>query len=267
MSNQYVIGLDFGSDSVRAVLVDTTNGQSLATHVHWYPRWKAGKYCNPTINQFRQHPLDLIEGMEYTIKAVIKESGVHKDAVKGICIDTTGSSPIPVNAEGTALYMLPKFSENANAMMVLWKDHTAIKEADEINHLARTWGGEDFTKYEGGVYSSEWFWAKVLHVSREDAAVKASAHSWLEHCDYMTYLLVGDKNLDSLKRSRCAAGHKAMWHSSWDGLPPVEFLTKLYHIFQNFATSYIKRLLPVINPLARSMKSGRLDRVYPIRRL
>ena len=122
MSNQYVIGLDFGSDSVRAVLVDTANGQSLATHVHWYQRWKAGKYCNPAINQFRQHPLDLIEGMETTIKAVMKESGVPKDAVKGICIDTTGSSPIPVDADGTALSMLQDFAENPNAMMVLWKE-------------------------------------------------------------------------------------------------------------------------------------------------
>jgi L-ribulokinase len=227
MSSQLVIGLDFGSDSVRAVLVDTKNGATLASKVHWYERWKAGKFCDPSTNQFRQHPLDLIEGMEATIKAVISESGVAKENIKGICIDTTGSSPIPVNKEGVALSMLPDFAKNPNAMMVLWKDHTAIAEADEINDLARTWGGEDFTKFEGGIYSSEWFWAKVLHVSRVDSEVKKAAYSWVEHCDYMTYLLVGNNDLDSLKRSRCASGHKAMWHESWGGLPPAEFLSKL----------------------------------------
>ncbi len=227
MSQQYVIGLDFGSDSVRAVLVDASSGKTVASKVHWYARWKEGKYCRPAINQFRQHPLDLIEGMETTILSVVQTSGVDKQSIKGICIDTTGSSPIPVDKDGIALSLKPGFGENPNAMMVLWKDHTAIAEADEINELARNWGGEDFTKYEGGIYSSEWFWAKVLHVSRQDAEVKKATHSWVEHCDYMTYLLVGDSNIDDLMRSRCAAGHKAMWHESWGGLPPADFLAKL----------------------------------------
>ena len=160
----YVIGLDYGSDSVRAVLIDAGNGAELASNVHWYQRWKAGKYCVPSKNQFRQHPLDHIEGLENTIKAVMKESGVDPEMVRGICVDTTGSSPIPVVKDGTPLCMVDGFEENPNAMMVLWKDHTAIAEADEINQLARSWGGEDFTKYEGGIYSSEWFWAKILHV-------------------------------------------------------------------------------------------------------
>lgn len=227
MDNQYVIGLDFGTDSVRAVLVNATNGETLASNVHWYKRWKEGRYCDPSANQFRQHPLDHIEGMEHTIKEVIRETRVTPDSVKGICIDTTGSSPIPVDKSGTALSLETDFAENPNAMMVLWKDHTAIGEADEINNLARSWGGEDYTKYEGGIYSSEWFWAKILHVTREDQAVKQAAHSWVEHCDLMTYMLTGNENLTSLKRSRCAAGHKAMWHESWNGLPKDEFLSKL----------------------------------------
>ncbi|WP_258098052.1 ribulokinase [Marinoscillum pacificum] len=227
MENKYVIGLDFGSDSVRSVLVDASNGATLGSKVHWYKRWKEGKYCDPAANRFRQHPLDHIEGMEYTISEVVKEAGVPADAVKGICIDTTGSSPIPVNEAGTALSLLPEFAENPNGMMVLWKDHTAIKEADEINELARSWGGEDFTKFEGGIYSSEWFWAKILHIAREDEAVKNAAHSWVEHCDLMTYMLIGEPELSTFKRSRCAAGHKAMWHESWGGLPADEFLSKL----------------------------------------
>ncbi len=227
MSNECVIGLDFGTDSVRSVLVDASNGATLGTKVHWYKRWKEKKYCDPSANRFRQHPLDHIEGMEATIRDVVKESGIVPSSVKAICIDTTGSSPIPVDATGTALALTPDFAVNPNAMMVLWKDHTAIKEADEINELARSWGGEDYTKFEGGIYSSEWFWAKVLHIAREDKGVKQAAYSWVEHCDLMTFILCDDKNIDNLKRSRCAAGHKAMWHESWGGLPEDAFLSKL----------------------------------------
>lgn len=223
----YVIGLDYGSDSVRAVMIDTQNGAELASEVFWYPRWKAQKYCRPEINQFRQHPLDHIEGLEHTITSIMKQSGVSPETVKGICIDTTGSSPMPITQDGTALAMVPGFEENPNAMMVLWKDHTAVKEANEINELARTWGGEDYTKYEGGIYSSEWFWAKILHVAREDKRVVDATHTWMEHCDFITYLLADEKNLKKFKRSRCAAGHKAMWHESWGGLPDASFLSKL----------------------------------------
>lgn len=224
---KYVIGLDYGTDSVRAVLIDTENGAELATSVSYYKRWKEGKFCKPEENQFRQHPLDHIEGLEKTISTVVKESGITPENIVSICIDTTGSSPLPVNKEGIALSLLPEFSENPNAMMVLWKDHTSINEAEEINHLARNWGGEDYTKFEGGIYSSEWFWAKILHINRENEAVKNAAYSWMEHCDYITFLLSDNQDLATFKRSRCAAGHKAMWHESWDGLPSKEFLGQL----------------------------------------
>ena len=223
----YVIGLDYGTDSVRAVLVDSENGKELASDIYYYPRWKEQKYCNASINQFRQHPLDHFEGLESTIKGVIAQSRIDGSAVKGICIDTTGSSPIAVTEDGTPLAFVKGFEENPNAMMVLWKDHTAINEANEINELAATWGGENFTKYEGGIYSSEWFWAKIAHIIREDESVKNAAYSWMEHCDLMTYTLVENKDLKSFKRSRCAAGHKAMWHESWDGLPSEDFLNRL----------------------------------------
>ncbi len=223
----YIIGLDYGSDSVRAVLIDSETGQEMATKVHYYQRWAAKKYCDASINQFRQHPLDHIEGLEVVIKSVVSESAVDSKLIKGICIDTTGSSPIPVDKNGTPLAMTKDFEKNPNAMMVLWKDHTAINEANEINELAENWGGENYTKYEGGIYSSEWFWAKILHIIRKDKAVKNAAYSWMEHCDLMTYLLVENKDLKSFKCSRCAAGHKAMWHKSWNGLPPKSFLEQL----------------------------------------
>ncbi len=224
----YVIGLDYGTDSVRAVLIDTDNGQEIASNVHYYQRWKNKQYCNAAINQFRQHPLDHIEGLENTIQQVVASGNVSPSQIKSICIDTTGSSPIPVAQDGTPLALTKGFEENPNAMMILWKDHTAINEANEINELAANWGGENFTKYEGGIYSSEWFWAKILHIAREDEAVRNAAHTWMEHCDLMTYLLIEDKDLKTFKRSRCAAGHKAMWHEDWNGLPAVEFLEKLH---------------------------------------
>ena len=223
----YVIGLDYGSDSVRAVLIETKTGEEIASKVHLYKRWRENKYCNASINQFRQHPLDHIEGLEDVIKSVVAQSNIPPKFIKSICIDTTGSSPIPLDKKGTPLALTKGFEENPNAMMVLWKDHTAIKEANEINELAKNWGGENFTKYEGGIYSSEWFWAKILHIIRQDNTVKNAAYSWMEHCDLLTYLLIENKDLKSFKRSRCAAGHKAMWHETWNGLPPKNFLEQL----------------------------------------
>ncbi len=224
----YTIGVDYGTDSVRALIVDTETGKEMGTHVFEYPRWKAGLFCDPGINRFRQHPLDYLEGLEVSIVGALEqcEPGVAEKVV-GISVDTTGSTPVAVNREGKPLSLLPAFEDNPNAMFVLWKDHTALKEAGEINTLARSWGGEDYTKYEGGIYSSEWFWAKVLHVLREDPDVRQEAWSWVEHCDWIPALLVGDTDPLKLKRSRCAAGHKAMWHAAFGGLPSEEFLAKL----------------------------------------
>lgn len=224
MNQAFVIGLDYGTDSVRAVLVDAATGKTVASHVSWYARWKEGLYCDPVSNRFRQHPLDHLEGLQACIQEVMHVSKVNPADVKAICVDTTGSSPMPVDANAQSLAFHPEFADNPNALMVLWKDHTAIVEAEEINHVSRTWGGEDFTKYEGGIYSSEWFWAKILHIIREDEAVKNAAYSWMEHCDFITAQLIGCTDPVVLKRSRCAAGHKALWHESWGGLPSKEYL-------------------------------------------
>ncbi len=228
VNKQYVIGLDYGTDSVRTVIINASNGEEVASSVFNYPRWNAGKYCDPAKNMFRQHPLDYLEGLEVTIKECLKNisEDIRKN-IKGIAVDTTGSTPIAVNREGTPLSLTPGFQENPNAMFILWKDHTAVKEAEEINHKARTWGGVDYTKFEGGVYSSEWFWAKILHVLREDKKVAEAAWSWVEHCDWMTAVLTGNTDPLTLKRSRCAAGHKAMWHQEFGGLPQEKFLVRL----------------------------------------
>lgn len=227
MKKQYVIGLDYGSDSARSVIVDVASGEELASSVKYYPRWKQGKYCNPQKDQYRQHPLDYIEVMEFIITDALKNAGNGvAENVIGISFDTTGSTPVMVNQQGTPLALLPEFAENPNAMFILWKDHTAIKEAAEINELASRWE-EDYTKYEGGVYSSEWVWAKVLHILREDSKVREASYSWIEHCDWLPALITGKEDPLKVPRSRCAAGHKAMWHPSWDGLPPQKFLSTL----------------------------------------
>jgi len=224
----YVCGVDFGTDSVRTVIIDAADGSELSGAVAAYPRWAGGMFCDPARNMFRQHPLDYLEAFESSMReALARAPRGASSLVRAIAVDTTGSTPAPVDASGAPLALSGEFASNPNAMFVLWKDHTAVCEAGEINTLARTWGGTDFTKYEGGVYSSEWFWAKILHVLREDAAVRAAAESWVEHCDWFAAALTGVTDARRIKRSRCAAGHKAMWHESFGGLPSEEFLVRL----------------------------------------
>jgi len=235
MEEKFTIGIDFGTDSVRALVVNTRNGAEAGTSVFHYPRWKEGKFCNPQINMFRQHPLDYLEGLEFVIKeAVSALSEDQRNKIAAISVDTTGSTPVAVDRDGTPLSLLPEFENNPNAMFILWKDHTAVKEAEEINQHARTWGDTDFTKYEGGIYSSEWFWAKILHILREDERVRSKVYSWVEHCDWIPAVLTGDKDPNTLKRSRCAAGHKAMWHEEFNGLPSEEFLQGLDPLLSGF---------------------------------
>lgn len=231
---KYVIGLDYGSDSARAVVVDVADGRTLATAVKYYPRWKKGMYCVPAANQWRQHPLDYIEVLEGSVKEALAAcpAGTAENVI-GIAFDTTGSTPVFTDENGTPLALKPEFAENPNAMFVLWKDHTAVKEAAEINEKCHA-NDIDYTSYEGGIYSSEWFWAKALHVLREDEAVREAAYSIVEHCDWMPALLIGAGSLDEVPRSRCAAGHKAMWHAKWGGLPSEEFLCKLDPVLAGF---------------------------------
>ena len=231
---KYVIGLDYGSDSARAVVIDAETGTELASSVKYYPRWMEGKFCIPSANQYRQHPQDYIDVLEFTVKDALSKcpAGTAENVV-GIAFDTTGSTPVFTDKNGTPLSMLPEFSENPNAMFVLWKDHTAIKEANEINELSRKWD-IDYTSYEGGIYSSEWFWAKALHVLRADEKVREAAYSIVEHCDWMPALITGVTTPEQMYRSRCASGHKAMWLEEWGGLPSEEFLTELDPVLAGF---------------------------------
>ncbi|HPG12759.1 MAG TPA: ribulokinase, partial [Chitinophagaceae bacterium] len=231
---QYVIGVDYGTDSVRSILVNALTGDEVASSVFYYPRWKEQKYCDPTINQFRQHPLDYLEGLEHTIKDCIQQAGTSiATNVKGISVDTTGSTPVAVDTTGTPLSMKPRFEDNPNAMFVLWKDHTSVKEAAEINEHATKFP-INYLQFVGGIYSSEWFWAKLLHVLREDDAVKTHIASWVEHCDWIPFVLTGGTDIKQMKRSVCSAGHKALWAAAFNGFPPNDFFAELDPLLDGF---------------------------------
>jgi L-ribulokinase len=230
----YVIGLDYGTDSVRCVVVDAANGTEIAASVFYYPRWKEGKYCDASINRFRQHPLDYIEGLEHTIKDCVEKAGAEvAKKIKAISVDTTGSTPVAVDASGTPLSLLPGFENEPDALFVLWKDHTALKEAAEINEKSKAFG-KNYLCYVGGIYSSEWFWAKLLHVLRHNKSVREHCHSFVEHCDWIPFLLTGENDIRQMKRSVCAAGHKALWSKEFEGLPPDDFFSSIDPLLKGF---------------------------------
>ena len=232
--DSYVIGVDYGTDSVRSIIVNALTGEEVAASVFFYPRWKQGLYCNASINQFRQHPLDYIEGLEYTIKDCLAKAGENVTPnIKGISVDTTGSTPIAVDIHGTPLSLLPEFENNPNAMFVLWKDHTSVKEAAEINDHA-TKSDTNYLQFVGGIYSSEWFWSKLLFILRQDEAVRTKIGSWVEHCDWIPFLLTGGNDVAKLKRGVCSAGHKSLWAAAFGGLPPNDFFASLDSLLDGF---------------------------------
>jgi len=233
--DQFVIGVDYGTDSVRSVIVDAQNGREVASSVFMYPRWRQGLYCDPGQNQFRQHPLDYIEGLEFTLKDCIRKAGGTSIArgIRAISVDTTGSTPVAVNEQGVPLALVPGFENNPNGMFVLWKDHTSVKEAAGINQHAKKFD-INYLQYVGGIYSSEWFWAKLLHILRVDDEIAQACYSWVEHCDWIPFMLTGGQHVKDMKRGRCAAGHKALWAAEYGGLPPDEFFTSIDPLLKGF---------------------------------
>lgn len=241
-ADSYVIGVDYGTDSVRSVLVNAANGKEISSSVFYYPRWKDGLYCNAAINQFRQHPLDYIEGLETTITACLQKAGAEiAQKVKAISVDTTGSTPVAVDKTGTPLALLAGFANNPNAMFVLWKDHTATKETEEINQAAKQFD-KDYLQFVGGIYSSEWFWAKLLHILREDKQVREHCCSFVEHCDWIPFLLTGGNNVNQMKRGVCSAGHKALWAHDFNGLPSEDFFTSVDPLLTRFAKNHFNNV-------------------------
>jgi L-ribulokinase len=228
---RYAIGIDYGTNSARAVLVDLASGQELATHIHDYPSGDAGVLTDPKDPHLaRQNPADYIEGFIETVRNVVQQGqsdhGLDPGQVAGLGVDTTGSTPIPVDESGTPLAMHDQFKNNLAAHAWLWKDHTSADEADEITQKARDQRPQFLNKC-GEVYSSEWYWSKILHCKRVAPEVFDAAYSWVELADFVPAYITGQLKPEQVPRSVCAAGHKAMYHEDWGGLPDADFLASL----------------------------------------
>ena len=228
----YSIGLDFGTNSVRALLVRTGDGAEVASHVQNYRHGNGGVIEDGSDpNLARQHPRDYLDGAEETIRRVLRKAAAGPDfdssRVIGIGVDTTGSTPLPVDEAGTPLAFRSDSDGNPNALAWLWKDHTAVAEAEEITRTTRRKRPEYLTKY-GGVYSAEWYWSKLLHGARVDPELFAASSSWLEVCDWIPAQLCGIHEPRRIKRSICAAGHKALYNPEWGGFPDERFLGEFH---------------------------------------
>jgi L-ribulokinase len=227
----YALGLDYGTNSCRSLIVDLADGAELASHVFSYPSGKQGILLDPKDpNVARQNPQDYLDAF-VAIKEAIKiarkkRPGFNPHDIIGIGVDTTGSTPLPVDSQGLPLAFNPKFKKNLNAQAWLWKDHTSFAEAAEITATAAKLRPQFLAKC-GGTYSSEWFWSKILHCKRVAPEVFKAAHSFVECCDFIPAVLAGNTRPDQLVRGVCAAGHKAMYCEEWNGLPDKKFLVRL----------------------------------------
>jgi len=244
---KYTIGLDYGTNSCRALIVDIDDGTELASSVFLYPSGENGIILDSSDpNLARQNPEDYLDGITATILGAIQKAKKNNPTfnsfnIVGIGVDTTGSSPIPVDKQGNPLSFSEKFKNNPNAMCWLWRDHTSFKEAQQITHLAEKIRPEYLAKI-GGTYSSEWYWSKILHCKNIDSEIFNEAYSFVELCDYIPAVLTGEINPDKIKRSVCAAGHKAMYSSDWGGLPDEDFIQQLDSKLLNLRKNLFKKV-------------------------
>lgn len=226
MEHAYVIGLDYGTDSVRALLVDALTGREIDSEVALYPRWNKGLYSDPRVARFRQHPKDYLEALRQSVRAV---TGRHADLapyVRALSVDTTASTPCLTDRAGVPLSLHEEYAENPDAMFVLWKDHTGQAECEEINALCAR-SEINYACHSGNYYSAECFWSKVLHLLRRDEALRRDAWSVVELCDWIPAVLTGCPDAASVKMGHCVCGSKLMWAEEWGGYPPEKFFAEL----------------------------------------
>lgn len=231
-ASSFALGLDYGTGSVRALLVATDTGAEIAAASFAYPTGDHGVLSDPRdANVARQHPGDYLSGAIAVVREVLQRAaaipGFAPSHIVGIGVDTTGSTPMPVDAQMRPLALRAEFKADLAAQAWLWKDHSAHAEAAEITAAAQR-AGLPYVSTCGGTYSSEWFWSKQLHCERHHPHVAAAAAGWLELCDYVPAWLCGLRDLAAVPRSICAAAHKAMYHPQWGGLPSREFLAALH---------------------------------------
>ncbi len=227
----FSLGIDFGTNSVRALVVRCADGMEFGAAVANYPSGKQGVIIDSRDHHVaRQHPGDLLSCMERCVKEALglaaRRKGFRSSLIVGIGVDTTGSSPIPVDASNRALGLLPKWKKNPDAQCWLWKDHTSWQEAARITELAAKHRPEYIAKC-GNTYSSEWFWSKIWRCLKTAPDVFEAAYSWVEMCDWIPSVLCGVEDPLKIKRGICAAGHKALYCDEWGGLPDKKFLSLL----------------------------------------
>ncbi|MFZ5830782.1 MAG: ribulokinase [Planctomycetota bacterium] len=249
---QFSIGVDYGTNSVRALVVDTADGAEVATAVYDYPSGEQGILLDrKDPNLARQNPADYVEGFYASVGEALAKAKKHRgflaDRVAGIGVDTTGSTPIPVDAKGQPLALSRKFRKSLAAQAWLWKDHTAAAEAAEITKKAGD-APDGYLSKCGGTYSSEWYWSKILYCLRESPEVFDAAAAWVEMADFVPGFLTGNNDPRTMPRSICAAGHKAMYHDSWGGLPKTHFLKQLSPKLAKVAENYGPRAVPSDEP-------------------
>lgn len=231
MNARYSLGLDYGTNSVRALVVNVRNGREVGTAVWNYEHGDQGVLLSHDPLMARQQPLDYVKGAAVSIRKAMAQAkrtlpSFSPGQIIGIGVDTTGSTPIPVDREGQPLAFKRRFSSHPAAMAWLWKDHTGFAEAEEITALARSIRPHYLARC-GGVYSSEWFFSKVLHCKRTAPEVFDAAYLWVELADWIPAMLTGTEHPDRLAIGVCAAGHKAMFSDRWGGYPDGEFLSGL----------------------------------------
>ena len=227
----YTIGIDYGTNSVRAVVVDTSDGRVVGTRVFDYPSGDAGVLLDPKQPHLaRQNPADYIEGLRGAVGGALadadRDPSFARDRVIGLGVDTTGSTPLPVDAQARPLALDPKWKGNLAAHAWLWKDHTSADKAAAITETARQHAPELLAPI-GGTYSSEWWWSKIWKCLEVAPDVFAAAGSWVELADFIPAVLSGVDDSRRIVRCVCAAGHKAMYSPAWGGLPPKSFLARL----------------------------------------
>ena len=226
MARSYVIGLDFGSDSVRAVLVDAATGEQAAESVCNYARWGEGLYCDPERMQFRQHPKDYLEALETVLVRLLDQRRDIAPQVCAISLDFTASTPCLADSRLKPLSLQERYAENPDAMFVLWKDHTGEKEAAEINRACAE-SATNYSKFTGNHYSSECFWSKVLHLLRSDEGLRRDAYTVVEACDWIPAVLTGNDDPSKARMGHCCAAQKMFWSREWGGFPPREFFERI----------------------------------------